>query len=371
MKSKRLEKFFVEIIKNQRQGFFAKIVKFFLRLFSWVFQGVVAVRNCAFDRGWLKRYYPPVPLVISIGNIVAGGTGKTPVTLMLAKEFYPLNNLAILSRGYRSHSERSSAPIWLSKGDGPMHPASFCGDEPFLLAQNLPKSFVIVGKNRHKGSIMAAKAGAQLIIMDDGMQHRYLARDFEIIVMNARDLFGQEYFLPRGFLREKRSALSRADLIIINHSESADVFAECKEKIAPYSKAPLVGMQMQVVGVFDFKGEKIGSLKGKKVGIFCSIAYPEYFEATVKNEGAEIISKHILADHQHFDLHALDKFAHHCQNQGAEILLCTEKDKVKFTDSFRLCLPAAWLQIELKLQQGESEWHNFIAAAKAHMHKSV
>jgi tetraacyldisaccharide 4'-kinase len=371
MKSKRFEKYFVEVIKNQRTGFFATIFKFFLRIFSWCFQLIVLLRNWAFDRGWLRRFYPPVPLVISVGNIVAGGTGKTPVTLMLAKEFCDSMNLAILSRGYRSNSERSSAPIWLSKGDGPMHPASFCGDEPFLLANNLPKSFVIVGKDRHKASIMAAKAGAKMIIMDDGMQHRHLARDFEIVVMNARDLFGQGYFLPRGFLRERRSSLKRADLIVLNHAESTEIYDACQSQIAQYSKAPIVAMQMEVVGVFDFKGEKVESLQGKRVGIFCSIAYPEYFETTVKNQGAEIIARHILADHQHFDLHALDIFAHHCLKQGIEILLCTEKDKVKFTDSFQLCLPTAWLQIELRIQKGESDWQSFISSAKDHVNKCV
>ena len=114
-----------------------------------------------------------------------------------------------------------------------MHPASFCGDEPYMLAQNLPKAFVFVGKDRHKTSSMAAKAGAQLILLDDGMQHRRLARDFDLVVLDSYDPFGQGYFLPRGFLREGMQSLSRADLIILNHVYDHAKFLELRQQIGP------------------------------------------------------------------------------------------------------------------------------------------
>lgn len=364
MKSRRLEQYLIKVIKNQNKGFLAKIIRVFLCILSWFYFIAVSIRNWAFDKGWLRRYYPPVPVVISIGNIVAGGTGKTPVTLMVAKEFYPNIPTAILTRGYRSRASRSSAPIWLSKGEGPMHQASACGDEPFLLSQNLPKTFVIVGRDRQEAAIMAAKAGAQVLIMDDGMQHRGLARDLEIVVMNGRDLFGQGHFLPLGFLREKRSALSRADLIILNHVDTAEEIKACKMQISPYCSKPVVGVTTKIVGIFDFKGEPVDGIRGKRIAFFCGIAHPENFEHTLVNEGAEIIAKHILADHQPFDLHALDKFAQQCLRQGAEMVVCTEKDKVKFTDSFRLALPVVWLQMELKIVDGLHEWDEFIAKAK-------
>src|ERR1700732_3058219 len=129
MKVKYWETYFLELIKEKRKGVFARVLKFFLRVISWIFQFLVASRNWAFDNGWLRRYYPPVPLVISIGNIVSGGTGKTPATLMIAQEFYSDFLITILSRGYRSPAESLSAPIVLSKGEGPMHPAAYCGDE--------------------------------------------------------------------------------------------------------------------------------------------------------------------------------------------------------------------------------------------------
>lgn len=365
MQLKRVENYFIEVVKGKRSGFIAAILRFFLLILSFIFQLFAKSRNWAFDHGWLRRYCPPVPLVVSIGNIVMGGTGKTPVTLLLAKEFYLEIPLAILTRGYRSTAESIPQPICLSNGKGPLYPASFCGDEPYLLSQNLPEAFVYVGKNRHKTSIMAAKAGAKMIILDDGMQHRRLSRDLDVVVMDASDLFGQGYYLPRGFLREGVESLSRAHLIVLNHVESREQFVDAKAQIAQYSAAPVVGTRMRVSNIFDFKGEKIESLLNKKIGIFCGIARPEYFEKTVENLGGEVVGQYFVSDHCDFDSFALDSFSKHCQSLGAELLLCTEKDRVKFTEPVSLSLPLAWLQIELSIVEGADAWKTFINKAKS------
>lgn len=367
MQLKRIENYFTDVVKRKRTGFFAALLRFFLLIFSRIFQLFVKCRNWAFDHGWLRRYSPPVPLVISVGNIVMGGTGKTPFTLMLAKEFYRVFPLAILTRGYRSCAESIPQPICLSAGNGkgPLYPASFCGDEPYLLAQNLPEAFVFVGKNRHKTSIMAAKAGVKMIILDDGMQHRRLSRDLDIIVMDAGDLFGLGYHLPRGFLREGPESLSRANLIVLNHIDSPEHFAEVKARISPFSSAPVIGTRMQVSNIIDFKGEKIESLLNKKVGIFCGIARPEYFEKTVEDRGGEVIGRYFVSDHCDFDPLILDSFSNQCRNLGAEVLLCTEKDRVKFTEPLSLTLPVAWLQIELSIVEGLEAWKIFINSAKS------
>lgn len=364
MKLRDLEFYFFAVIRNQRNGFFPAMLRTLLLPLSWIFRWIVACRNFAFDNGWLSRYFPPVPLVISVGNIVVGGTGKTPVALMLAKEFYSDFSLAILSRGYRSKVENLPSPVWLSRGEGPIYPASFCGDEPFLLAQNLPKALIFVGRDRHKASIMAAKAGAEIILLDDGMQHRRLARDLEVIVMDARDLFGQSHFLPRGFLREDIKSLARAHLIILNNLDECHDFASQKELISHYSTAPIIGTRLKVNAFFDFDGYRIETLKEKRVGIFCGIAHPDYFEQTVENEKAHILGKHIISDHQTFDQQELHRFALNCQKSGAEMLICTEKDRVRFGDSLKLPLPVAWIQMQLAIVEGASDWAEFIAQAK-------
>ena len=291
--------------------------------------------------------------------------GKLLLHSCSQKNFTGIFLSAILSRGYRSKAENQKEPTCLCSSKGPLYPASYCGDEPFLLAQNLPEALVFVGKNRHKTSVMAAKAGVKLILFrDDGMQHRRLSRDLDVVVMDANDLFGQGHFLPRGFLRESVRSLSRAHLIILNHIETLEQFTDAKAQVACYSKAPVIGARLHVSKIFDFKGEIIETLVNKKVGIFCGIANPEYFAQSVENQGAKIIGKCIMPDHCTFDPLALDKFAKHCKGLGAELLLCTEKDRVKFGETLSLTLPAAWLQVELSIVEGAEVWQTFVNRAK-------
>ncbi|MEI8124789.1 MAG: tetraacyldisaccharide 4'-kinase [Parachlamydiaceae bacterium] len=366
-----MEKYFLKVITGKEKGVIPSFIRGILWLLSWPFRCVIACRNWVFDKGWVCRYFPPVPVVISIGNIVVGGTGKTPVTLMIAEEFYKEFFIAVLSRGYRSQAEKLPIPIVLCKGDGPMQSASFCGDEPFLIAQNLPKSFVVVGKNRHKASDIAAKAGAHIILLDDGMQHRQLARDFEVVVMDAADPFGQGHFLPRGLLRESVKSLSRANLIILNHVADEASFMKIKKQLANYSKASIIGTKMEVVRFETLEGEPVESIKGKKVGIFCGIANPEYFEKTVQQEGGVIVDKALTGDHKSFDARFLIDFASRCKASGAEILLCTEKDRVKILDIKVPSLPIAWVKMRLNLTHGQNEWTLFMEGIKTDLRRRV
>lgn len=364
MSSKNWEFFFLSVIKGEKRGFFPALLRYILWIFSCPFRWLVSFRNFAFDHGWFRSYYPPVPLVISIGNITAGGTGKTPVTIMIAEELQEKVSLAILSRGYRSQAEKSSSPILLNKKRGVLHPASLCGDEPCLLAENLPNAFVIVGKDRHLGSKMAARFGAQVILMDDAMQHRKIARDLEVVVMDLLDPFGQGYFLPRGLLREGMKSLARADLIILNHAHDRDRFEAVKRQISHTTSAPVVATEMVVVELFDLSGEPLGSLHRRKVGIFCGIAHPDYFRKTVQEMGAQIVGEFFFPDHDAIDLNDLQQFGKECLERGADLLVCTEKDRVKICDPLDHSLPIAWVKTKLKVVEGVGHWREFIERAK-------
>lgn len=364
---KKVELYFLDVIKGKRKGVFPTCLKAILRCLSWGYQLATTCRNWAFDRGFLRRYFPPVPMVISVGNIVVGGTGKTPVTLMLAQEFYHDFDIAILSRGYRSGAEHLIAPLALCQGRGPTHPAAYCGDEPYLLAKNLPKAHIFVGKDRHKASNMAARAGAQLILLDDGMQHRHLARDYDIVVMDSLDPFGQGFFLPRGFLRESAESLSRAHLIILNHVQDNDHFEEMRQQVQRYTMAPVVGTRMEVLSIWEADQQLPLNLNGTKVGIFCGIANPDYFYRTVANLGAEIVCQETIPDHDALSTLHLHEFALRCQKQGAERIFCTEKDWVKIDSSAKLPLPINWIQMRLNLVAGANEWHSFINKVKTAM----
>lgn len=364
MSIKHWELYFLRVIRGKDRGFLPSMLKNLLFIFSCPYRIAIALRNWAFDHGWVRSYYPPIPLVISIGNITAGGTGKTPVTLMMAQEFYKKIPLAVLSRGYRSKAEKFSSPILMSRGHGAIHPASFCGDEAYLIAQNLPEAIVIVGRDRRKASNIAAREGAQLVLLDDGMQYRKIARDLEVIVMDALDPFGQGHFLPRGLLREGKNSLSRADLIIINHAQDLENYEAIKQQISRWTSAPVVGVEMRVSSVQNLQGEKIESLQQKKVGIFCGIAHPDYFKATVQKQGAEITDEYFMPDHDMLDPEELVRFGKTCAGNGAEMLVCTEKDRVKITNSIQVKLPIAWIKSHLQIIDGLTHWESFISKGK-------
>lgn len=362
---KKLELYLKDIVHGRRRGILPWFIKSILLPLSWLYGWGVYFRNRLYEKGWMRRYVPPVPLVISIGNIVAGGTGKTPVTLMLAGAFYDRFNIAILSRGYRSQVENLDSPILLCEGNGPLYPASYCGDESYLLAQRLPKAMVIVGGDRKKSSFLAAKAGVQAIFLDDGMQHRRVVRDFDVVVVNADDPFGLGYFLPRGFLRDDIRSLSRAHLIILNHIQDQEQFANAKKQMKSFSTAPVVGTKGHVIAFRDIKGQEIVKPEEKKVGMFCSIAHPEYFRRTLEQEEFEVLSEWVLADHDNISIKKLEQFALECRKLGAHWLVCTEKDRVKLQDQINLPLPILWVQLELQIIAGQEEWKNFLKMAEA------
>lgn len=359
-----LELYIQEVIKEKRKGFIPFMLKLLLRPVSWGYKLGITCRNWAFDKGLFKRYFPPVPVVISIGNIVAGGTGKTPVTGLLAHHFTDDTAIAILSRGYRSPAEKLAEPLLLSKGEGPGYPASFCGDEPYMLSLNLPKAYIYVGRDRQKAADMAAKEGIKLILLDDGLQHRQLARDFELIVLNGNDPFGKGYFLPRGFLREGPKCLSRASLIIVNHCKDLEHFELIKKKISKYSSSPVIGASFLCSGIYDLNEKQIESIRGKKVGIFCGLGNPENFRRLVSNEGAVIVSEYYTPDHLSPAPAALMHFAERSAKMGAELLLCTEKDKVKLKKEIPSCVPIAWMKGNLSIVYGNEQWDQFIQCIK-------
>lgn len=368
---KKCELYFSDLIRGKQKGLFATLLKLLLLPLSWIFRFVVFCRNWAYDQGWMRKQYPPIPLVISIGNIVVGGTGKTPVVALLAKEFYETFALAIIARGYRAEAEKEKEPVVVSEGEGPLYPASYCGDEAFLLSKQFPKATVIVGKNRHDAALLAAKAGVQILLLDDAMQHRSLARDIEVVVLNAKDPFGQGYFLPRGFLRESIRSLSRADVVLINHVYDHALFAELKRKIGRYTEAPVIGMKLEVVAVWDFTCAKIPSIAGKKVALFSGIANPEYFRHTVCTLGAEVMDHKIVADHEEVRVDRLRLFAHHAFKNGADLILCTEKDIVKLDNKLIDELRIGWVQVAARLVEGELEWRLLMNKTKETLEENL
>lgn len=356
------EVYMLDVIKRRRHGLLFTLLRGILQMLSWPYRLGVGIKNWGYNSGWLKQYHPPVPVVISVGNIVAGGTGKTPTTLMIAKAFYAETQIGILTRGYRSLAEKSYSPITLCSGQGPLHSAAYCGDEPFLLADNLPKSYVIVGKDRRKGARLAAAAGVRMIILDDGMQHRQIGRDFEIVSMDADDPFGQGYFLPRGLLRDSEASLARADLVMVNYLTSSHSFEQIQAKVQKYTKVPIVGTSLSMEGLYDLQGKSIPPSQYKRAAIFCGIANPERFKQTISATIGTIVYCRFYPDHHLFNPEQIIALCHEAKEKGADLLVCTEKDKVKLKELSSLLtpIPLVWMKMGMQITHGQKHWEEFL-----------
>lgn len=304
-----------------------------LRAVGQVLRAGVALRHFAYDQKLFSSIQLPIP-VISVGNILVGGTGKTPFVALLARELSKTRKVAIASRGYRA-IHRYKQPFLITKD----HSAAVCGDEPLMLAKKLPQVEVIVSADRVAAAEFGFRRGAEIVLLDDGMQHRRLFRTEDIVLLAFDNLFGGGWFLPGGLLRDTPKRLRQARLIAVTGVEKAEDFAACKEKIAVYSQAPVIGLQTVV--------KNQAALRGKRVGIFCAIARPQRLIQTVQKLGCEIVHAQFYPDHSAFpDLRDFEEKAY---QKGAEILVCTEKDAVK-TSCF--CTP---VEIEL-VASFEEQW---------------
>lgn len=286
---------------------------------SWIWGAISFVKNWLYDRELLPTVRANA-VVVSVGNLVAGGTGKTPLVLLLASQF-PHRKIAILSRGY-----------------GPV------ADEPALLAGRLPRAKVYVGKNRSALALQAVEEGAELIFLDDGFQHRKLRRDFDLVILDGADPYGKGHFIPWGFLRDSPKRLKQAAALFVR----GPGFPEAIE------------VELSVRRILDLEGNEVSSLAGWKVGLFCGIAKPQSFRNTLASLGAEVVDEWILADHEPAGLKQLSAFASRCKSLGARALVCTEKDFIKLSQEISSLLPILFLEMELKVVRNREKWEMLI-----------
>ena len=338
-----LEQSILKIIRGERK---APIASLGLAALSAVYRGCILLRHFAYDRGLFSSTKLPA-VVISVGNVTAGGTGKTPLVHLLATALQDRVRLAILTRGYGSKIERSSKVQQIS--DSTLVEA--CGDEPYLLAQKT-RAQVWVGADRVRSGQRAIAAGINCLLLDDGMQHRRLRRDFEIVVVDGNNPFSKGRFLPWGLLRDCPKRLKNADLIVATHLQDLEHYKTLQDTLAPLSKAPVVGTQVAIVQRHKFTVDK--------VGVFCGIGQPAYFLQTVRDLKSEIVDTLIVKDHAAVDLNRLAAFAEKCRLQGAQALLCTEKDFVKLPADLSLCLAVLPVEMELKIIAGKEHWEHFL-----------
>jgi tetraacyldisaccharide 4'-kinase len=280
---------------------------FLLWPISWIWALIATLRGRS-----TRVVHVSVP-VVSVGNLTVGGSGKTPLVILLAKTF-PTRRVAILSRGYAA--EKGSL-----------------NDEMQLIARRVPAAMLYQGADRVELAQQAIRNGAELILLDDGFQHRRLGRDFDLVIARPRDW--SDRCLPSGRLREPISAIKRADFIFAYEPVSCEA----------------IRLETKVTSENVYRGEK--------VGLFCGIGRPENFRATVEGLGAEIVAELVLGDHEPISSQKLARFAALSYSRGAKYLLCTEKDFVKLPPT--LSLPVRCIEVEVVVQEGVALWEKLIA----------
>ncbi len=372
----RLESYLVKLIQekgaDQDQPYGIRVLLGVLKCLSVVFAAVVSVRYALYRTGLLRRF-PLGVQVISIGNVTAGGTGKTPVTEIFARTLASEGRkVAILSRGYR----RKEAPWWrrvftqvidpplvVSDGRRVLLDASVGGDEPYMLASNLPGVAVVVDRNRVKAGRYAVKRlGCDTLILDDGFQYQKLKHSIEVVLVDSTNPFGNGNMLPRGILREPARHLKRADIIFLTKCRG-DVSA-VKDQIRSYNaKADIVECNHSprvLKDVWSRKEYPLSWLEGKTLCTLSGIASPKGFENSLRHMGAKVVWCERYADHHRYDsseiLYALNRTA----DMGADALVTTEKDAVRFPRFETSPVKCLYLRIAIEILSGGDNFTQII-----------
>jgi len=297
--------------------------------------------------------------VLSIGNITAGGTGKTPATIMFGlwakSQGY---NVAILSRGYGGKYQKDAEIV--SDGKDILLPPEISGDEPWLIANALRGIPVIVSRTRYLAGLKAKKYfGSNFFILDDGFQHISLKRDMDIILADAKRPFGNGHLLPWGPLREPLSGLKRADAVLLTRSGSLHSI----EPGNPFLNKPVfTGDHAPDKIIFPFNGKEfdLSYLSAKRVIAFSGIARPESFKENLFNLGADVVSFRVFGDHCPFSKKDIEKLMKEKETLGGELIITTEKDWARIMEIAVDIDSLAFLKINFIMTSGKDALYKMI-----------
>jgi tetraacyldisaccharide 4'-kinase len=344
-----------KLINGQSRGLGAVIGRFFLRVVSWGYAAAIALRNFLYSKKWLKTHRANA-VVISIGNVTAGGTGKTPLVIWMYR-FLQNKNVpcAILTRGYKATQD-------------PRPKTQDQIDEPGILTESCPQAKVIVNPDRVEAAAEAVnKFGAKVLIMDDGFQHRRLARDLDIVTIDATLPFGYGKMLPAGLLREPVTSLKRADVAVLTRCDQISDFelGRIENKLRIINSDMIIAKSIHApVCAKSISNKKISleELKNKKIFAFCGIGNPDAFLHTVKKLGVILVGSKVYNDHHHYTDICLAEICEQARNLKTDLILTTEKDwtKIASLNADKRAVPFAYLAIELKFLTGEDKLKQLI-----------
>lgn len=374
--SESLEQFAIDVILNRRHGVRATFLRGLLFALSFVYERIVQLRLFLY-RHRILRERTLGCLVVSIGNLTVGGTGKTPVVEKFA---HALRNggrrVAILSRGYKSVPQAAvktglfrkkavAPPRIVSDGKSLLLDSLTAGDEPYMLANNLIDVIVLVDKDRVKSGLYAIKElGADTLLLDDGLQYLHLKHRLDIVLIDRQAPFGNEYLLPRGTLREPRRNLRRASYIFITKC-TGEPNDELIKRIRRYNRTAEIiecaHKPLHLQNVFTGEQLPLEKLRGAFVGSMCGIAAPDSFEDGLRKLGARIELAKRYTDHHRYSEAELQSFINRCMRRDLEMIVTTEKDAVRFPRLLSPEVPIYFLRVEIEILSGHESWEHCVA----------
>jgi tetraacyldisaccharide 4'-kinase len=303
---------------------------------------VVRLKARAYAKG-LPRQRRLSGVVISVGNITTGGTGKTPMVLWLAERLLAEGKKpGILTRGYRGETSLAGST----------------SDEAQLLQTRLGDRVAFgFGADRFARGSELIQLGIEWFILDDGFQHLQLARDVDIVLIDATNPFGGGHLLPAGRLREPKSAISRADIIVITRSSHAPAV---EAAIRRESHAPIFYAGVRLDSVVPWRPEgaprEMTDMQRKKLFAFCGVGNPSAFVANLREWGFRIVAERFFPDHHRYTPEDVQVIESEARRAGADALICTEKDTFNMTNAPFQSFDVSYCRISLQLDRGEEFW---------------
>lgn len=348
------------ILSGEKKGVLAPVLRGILWLASKPYGSIVAARNWAYDRGLKEAVKVPIP-VVSVGNLTVGGTGKTPAVAMIARWFREhQTRVSILSRGYGANP-----------GDQ--------NDEAIELETILPDVPHLQNADRVEAANTAyQELESELAILDDGFQHRRIARDLNIVLVDATEPFGYGFLLPRGLLRESLRSLRRADVVLVTRCNlvSSQRLAEIRSKVQRYAPtAAWVETEHQPVRLRAIDGSvrSLEELNNSAVVAFCGIGNPTGFFETLQQLNSHLVATRAFPDHHPFPMESIQAIRQTMKDCATRptMMVCTGKDIAKIGVTELDSVPVFALDIELSVIAGWEAFEDRLKSILAKVHQAA
>ena len=360
------ERLFRLVIAEEKRSLGLILLRFFAACFAWPYGGMARFRNLLFDIGIL-RIRKAGCRVISVGNLTMGGTGKTPMVLWLARFLSGEGwRVAIVSRGYGG--KYGGGTLLVSDGENIQTDSILSGDEPQLLARRLPGLPVLCSPKRVPAVESVVKQfQSDVVILDDGFQHRYLARDLDVVMLDSRNPYGNGHVFPRGILRESAASLGRAQVLVLSRFDGSPEAEQNRGELASQwtDKLILTSIHSPARLFCAVTGEErpLSSLENTSVAAFAGIGRPEDFFRSLEDLGAKLVYASALPDHHPLTIDLLTSFLEEAAEVCPEMWVITEKDWVRLPESLPENMRLWVMTVDLEFGGGSSQLKDLVRSS--------